>query len=303
VFQDLVALPAYIDMVVDGELLRSEQVLGGAALFDHVNDCVEITPGPARVVVFDDLGSEDKSVELWLPHTSVTDLHAISADATIHADPAAARPRWVVYGSSITHCMEVTRPTTTWPAIAARALDYDLMDMGFSGNAVLDPFVARAIRDTEADLITLKLGINVVGADAMRERTFVPAVHGFLDTIRDGHPGSPIQVISPIACPLHETTPGPTGIDPETGAAYSLAREPFVAGSLTLMRIRSILQEVVDDRAARGDRLTYIDGRDLFSDADIRDGHLPDGIHPDEVGYRLIADRYAQSSAQSLAPA
>jgi hypothetical protein len=303
VFLDLVALPVFIDLVADGTLLRSEQVRGGAATYDYLNDHVQISPTPPTVIVFEELGSEDKSVELWLPHTGVTELFEIRADQPIRATGAQTRLRWLVHGSSITHCMETTRPTTTWPAIAARALDYDLIDLGFSGNAVLDPYVARAIRDTEVDLITLKLGINVVGADLMRERAFIPAVHGFLDTIRDGHPDTPIQVISPIACPLHESTPGPTGLDSETGAAYSLACEPYAAGSLTLTRIRSILREMVHERAISGEPITYIDGRELFDDADIRDGHLPDGLHPDEVGYRLIGDRYAQLSARSLASA
>ena len=44
------------------------------------------------------------------------------------------------------------------------------------------------MRDTPADLISVKLGINLVNTDLMRLRAFGPAVHGFLDTIRDGHP-------------------------------------------------------------------------------------------------------------------
>jgi hypothetical protein len=134
-------------------------------MFDYLNDRVAITPGEPSVVVFENLGSEDKTVDVWLPHTAVTELFEIGADAPIQAERTHTKPRWVVYGSSITHCMEVNSPTRTWPAIAAHALDYDLIDLGFSGNAVLDPFVARGIRDVEADLITLKLGINVVGAD------------------------------------------------------------------------------------------------------------------------------------------
>lgn len=43
----------------------------------------------------------------------------------------------------------------------------------------------------------------------MRLRAFGPAVHGFLDTLREGHPTTPLLVISPIYCPLHENTPGP----------------------------------------------------------------------------------------------
>ena len=43
----------------------------------------------------------------------------------------------------------------------------------------------------------------------MRLRAFTPAVHGFLDTIREGHPTTPLLVVSPILCPIHEDTPGP----------------------------------------------------------------------------------------------
>ena len=72
---------------------------------------------------------------------------------------------------------------------------------------------ARVIRDTGADLISPKIGINLVNADLMRVRAFGPAVHGFLDTIRDGHPETPLLVVSPTACPIHESTPGPSDFD------------------------------------------------------------------------------------------
>ena len=35
-------------------------------------------------------------------------------------------------------------------------------------------------------------------------RTFAPYVHGFLETVRDGHPTTPITVISPILSPSRE---------------------------------------------------------------------------------------------------
>ena len=38
--------------------------------------------------------------------------------------------------------------------------------------AQLDQFVARDIRDLQVDLVSLKVGINVVTADSMRERAF-----------------------------------------------------------------------------------------------------------------------------------
>ena len=89
----------------------------------------------------------------------------------------------------------------------------ELINLGLGGSALLDPFTARAMRDTPADLISVKIGINLVNTDLMRLRAFTPAVHGFLDTIREGHPTTPLLVVSPILCPIHEDTPGPSAPD------------------------------------------------------------------------------------------
>lgn len=40
----------------------------------------------------------------------------------------------------------------------------------------------------------------------LRRRAFGPAVHGFLDTIRDGHPTVPLVVIGPLFCSIHESS-------------------------------------------------------------------------------------------------
>lgn len=116
---------------------------------------------------------------------------------------------WLHHGSSISHGSDAASPTRIWPAVAARLGGVELINLGLAGSALLDPFTARAVRDTPADLISLKIGINIVNHDVMRLRAFGPAVHGFLDTVREGHPQTPLLVVSPILCPLHEDTPGP----------------------------------------------------------------------------------------------
>ena len=65
------------------------------------------------------------------------------------------------------------------------------------------------MRDTPADLISVKIGINLVNTDLMRVRAFGPAVHGFLDTIREGHPSTPLLVVSPICARSTRTPPVP----------------------------------------------------------------------------------------------
>ena len=113
-----------------------------------------------------------KGVEIWLPHNETTELVALRADAPGGPVAAGAGAIWLHHGSSISHGSNAASPTGTWPALAARAAGVDLVNLGLGGSALLDPFVARTIRDTPADVISLKLGINVVNADLMRRRAF-----------------------------------------------------------------------------------------------------------------------------------
>ncbi|CAM5737647.1 Lipase OS=Streptomyces tendae OX=1932 GN=GUR47_05445 PE=4 SV=1 [Streptomyces tendae] len=204
---------------------------------------------------------------------------------------------WLHHGSSISHGSDAAGPTTTWPALAARLGGVELVNLGLGGAALLDPFTARAMRDTPADLISVKIGINVVNADVMRLRAFGPAVHGFLDTVREGHPTAPLLVVSPLLCPVHEDTPGPLAPD------FSGDRLRFVAmgdpaerasGKLTLNVIREELSRIVAQRAAEDEHLYYLDGRELYGEADEAELPLPDNVHPDAATHRLIGERFAK---------
>ncbi len=176
------------DLVVDGRLTASATAPGGnLATIDMMSQTSTIEPGPPGTVAFSNLSEALKDVEIWLPHTEITELLALRTDAPIEMMPSTGRV-WLHHGSSISHGTTAARPTETWPALAAARGGVDLINLGFSGNALLDPFTARTIRDTGADLISLKIGINLTNTDLMRVRAFTPAVHGFLDTIRDGHP-------------------------------------------------------------------------------------------------------------------
>jgi hypothetical protein len=260
-------------------------------------------------VDFDDLGDHEKDVEVWLPWNERTELVALHADAPV-APAAPGSRRWLHHGSSISHGSDTASPTGTWPAVAASLAGVDLLNLGFGGSALLDPFVARAIRDLPADLISLKLGINVVNHDAMRLRAFTPAVHGFLDTIREGRPTTPLLLVSPICCPIHDETPGPTEMDL---AAFGEGRLGFraggdpaevAAGRLTLSVIRRELADVV---AQRDDpNLAYLDGLELYGAADATELPLPDDLHPGPEAHRRIGERFAAlalSGAGAWAPA
>jgi len=283
-----------IDVVVDGELRDpvtiTEETL---VLVDPVTGDLDVRPaGPATVRL--DLGTagRERRVEVWLPVAAATKLLdvRVQAGTSLRQAPPSG-PRWIHHGSSISQCSEADRPTGTWPAIAARRAGRCLLNLGLGGQCHLDQFIARSIRDLPAAAISLELGINVVNADSMRERAFVSALHGFLDTIREGHPDTPILVVTPIICPAAEDEPGPTlfGTD---GRVRTVARpDELNAGALTLTRIRELLHVAVKQRREDGDnRLHIVDGLELFGPRDADD--LPDGLHPDADGYARMAERF-----------
>lgn len=225
-----------IDVVVDGKLVsRSPKVDVG------------------------DLPARRKRVRIWLPQSSHVSLGQFTVDG---ATAVPEGPRWIAYGSSITQCRLAAGPSETWPALVATELGWSLRCLGFAGECHLDPAVARYIRDTEADVISLCVGVNIHGAASFSARSLGPALEGFVRTIRDGHPDTPILLTTPLHAPERERQPNALG--------------------LTLADVRT---EVAN--AAHG--LPVVDGPSILGSADA--GFLADGLHPDAEGYHLIADR------------
>jgi lysophospholipase L1-like esterase len=83
--------------------------------------------------------------------------------------------------------------------------------------------------------------------------------------VRQGHPATPIVVVSPVVRPDAEHTPNRFGA--------------------TLADLRAALERAVTERIDRGDvRLTLVPGADLLT-AD----QLGDGIHPSDEGHQALA--------------
>jgi len=264
----------------------------------------DLVRGESDAVWFESLPEGDKCCELWLPHNAFIELRALQLNkgASLSAPDPDERPRWLHYGSSISHCMEADEPALTWPAVAARKAGANLQSLGFGGQCHLDQFVARTIRDSDADVVSIKVGINVINMDSMRERVFVSSLHGFIDTIREGKPDTPIVLISPIYCPSAEHTPGPTLPDRNGKFITFSGQEKLREGCLTLTRTRVLIGELTKQRKNQGDNnLSYLDGLSLFGAEDA--GDLPDDLHPNAAGYVRMGERFAPLLAKSLAEA
>ncbi|MFM1786785.1 MAG: hypothetical protein RL228_735 [Actinomycetota bacterium] len=258
-------------------------------------EVAEIVDGEDSIAVFSlSPTSTARFVQIWLPQNCPIEVINLEANADWKPAQTTHQPRWVHYGSSISHCEDADSPIGVWPVAVARKLGLDLYNLAMSGCANLEQFAARTIRDLPADLISLKVGINIVNGANHTATTFAPAVHGFLDTIREGNSTAKILVISPICCPAHENNPGPSS----TNADGKIEGQQFSEmhswiGELTLREIRKSLEEIVAARALADPNIFYLDGLKLFNEVEAQS--LPDGIHPDAAGYLKIADNFIQN--------
>ncbi|WP_129789832.1 GDSL-type esterase/lipase family protein [Promicromonospora panici] len=302
------AMPAGVRLVLgtDTRVLAGQAAVQGVEVpLDAVVDDAIVASAPVgpdgRFVL--DLPTGDKRLELWLPQFGTFRLVSVAvedgarvwaaspggSDGGRGSDGAGrpagargpARPRLVTYGSSLTQCRQAASPARTWPALVAREVGLDLTCLGFAGEAHLDPMVARVVRDRPADVVVACLGINVYGAGSFSERSLLPALLGFLSTVRDGHPGVPVLVISPLASPRREDRLGRAG--------------------LTLAQVREQVADAVALLAADGDPdLHLLDGRTVLGP---EHAHLlGDGLHPGPDGYAHMASVIGQAVRELLGP-
>jgi hypothetical protein len=237
-----------IDVLVDGEL----------------HERVDLQHGAVEVTVV--LPAGEHRVQVWLPQVGELWIRSVRFEGSVSVAPAAVA-RWTTYGSSITQCSAAAGPSETWPAVVARALDWDLTCLGFGGQCHLDPVAARTIAAIPADIVSLCLGINVQGGATLSTRTFGPQVAGLIDQVREAHPQAPIAVMTPIVSPPRESTPNAVGV--------------------TLEWMREVIAEVV--AGTDDDWLHLVDGPSIIGYDDMH--LLPDELHPDAVGYRLMGER------------
>lgn len=241
-----------------------------------------------------DLGKSEanKRVTVWFPHNAITYISKIELNGEVSAFNSEL-PKWVHYGSSISHSGEANYPTGVWPVIAAKSLELDVVNLGLGGNAMAEPYMSEVMLDHDPEFISMKLGINSINAASHTLRTFIPAVYGLIESLVARKPDVKLLLISPIYCPPHEEGFGPTIFDMENfkATANPSPASEMVPAHLNTKRVRDALKEVVSNLQSQGVNIRYIDGLELMGEADA--SHLEDDLHPNSDGYALVGQRFA----------
>lgn len=229
---------------------------------------------------FDGLPQGGKDVEIWLPQTGEFRLRALVLDDGASLTPFEdGCPKWVTYGSSISHCGAAESPALTWPAIVARGAGLNLTCLGFGGNCHLDHLIATEMRDLPADYLSMCVGINIYGGGSLNQRTFGPGLIGFVRIVREKHPDTPFAVMSAIFSPPRETTKNSAGF--------------------TLQEMREEVAAAVETLRAHGDEnVRYVNGLDIFGE-DLG-SLLPDNLHPNAEGYKALGRNFLEKVARKV---
>lgn len=217
-----------------------------------------------------------REITLYLPLYKPVKVVGIGVDAEatiIRANPFAITKPAVFYGTSITQGGCASRAGMSYQAILGRKLNIDFVNLGFSGNGLGEPAVARAVAEIDASCYVLDFGANHKTFEAMRE-VYAP----FLDYIRAQHPTAPIVVMTLLHTSRENRIPS-LGVEwPER---------------------RQFIEKVVRDRIKAGDQNLYlVDGATLLGSTP--DDAFVDGGHPNDLGFYWMAEGLIPTMRQAL---
>jgi lysophospholipase L1-like esterase len=222
-------------------------------------------------------GSEARDYEIHLPYCSPIQLNALAVESRRGSDDPCIMPyskpyrvpgSIVFYGSSITHGANADRPGLIYPALIARSLNVDFINMGFGGAGKGEPVVADLLaRIPNVAAYVLDWGINLCSpqeAHLIHDRYYP-----LLERIKKLHPGVPILIVN-----LQDA-----------GSKFDAAMPK------NLEIIHDEIKRVLDAEVAAGnDNVWYIDGRDIIGGLKGFDLTI-DRVHPHQGGFYRYAEK------------
>jgi len=140
------------------------------------------------------MDTESKECMLYLPIYSELESLKIGIDQNAHlaAIPNPFPHKLAVFGSSFTQGICANRPGMTYPAQLSRQMNVHICNLGFSGNAKMQPYFASYLADVKADAFIFDVFSNP--DDKMIRERLIP----FITKIREKQPETPLIFVQTI---------------------------------------------------------------------------------------------------------
>ena len=167
------------------------------------------------------------------------------------------------YGTSIMHGACASRPGLAFPAILGRRLRRPTINLGFSGNGVMEPEVSDLLAEQDPCVFVIDCLPN------MNETTVSKRTIPFVKRLRESHNNTPILLVEDRSF---------------TNTLF------FPSIKIHHRKSRTALKKAYAELIDSGVRnLFYLDGDHLLGD----DGEgATDGSHPNDLGMMRYADAY-----------
>lgn len=148
-------------------------------------------------VIIQNMDSSMKQFMLYLPlYNTVIDLQIGVQEKAVIRKPVQpgidTTKRVVMYGSSILQGASASRAGMAYPAILQRKTGYDVINLGFSGNAKMEIELAKYIATVPADLYILDCIPNP-SPEQIKERSY-----NFIKYLRQQKPTVPIILVETV---------------------------------------------------------------------------------------------------------
>ncbi|MDI3405078.1 SGNH/GDSL hydrolase family protein [Streptomyces cavernicola] len=203
----------------------------------------------------------------YLPLYNGVESLEIGVEAGAAFRPVAPRTRRpvVFYGSSIAQGACASRPGMAFPAVLGRRLDVPTVNLGFSGNAFMEPEVGDLLAELDPSVYVVDCLPNMT-PDLVAERA-----EPLIRRLREARPDTPIVMVE--------------------DRTYANA---WLVGALRARHegSRAAYREAYRRLRTSGVKgLSYLEGEGLLGDDDEA---TTDGSHPSDLGMARYADAYTQ---------
>ena len=164
----------------------------------------------------------------------------------------------IFYGSSIVHGTAATRPGLTYENIISRKLKMDFVNYGFSGQAKGEPAIAEYLAEQPMSIFVCDYDHNAPNVEHLAKTHFP-----FYEIIRAKNPDVPYVMIS----------------------RPNVATNPDSA----IERRDVVIDSFRKARTAGDKNVYYIDGETFFL-GEFENECTMDGVHPNDLGFTLMAN-------------
>lgn len=146
-------------------------------------------------IMTQNMDESEKECLIYLPlYDAVTSISVgVDSGYTVTAgEEPFTKKRIVIYGSSVTQGASASRPGLAYPARLSRDMGINFINLGLSGNGVMEKEVADMVANIQADAFILDCFANP-SPEQISERTAY-----LVKAIRAKHPAAPIIMIQSI---------------------------------------------------------------------------------------------------------